>query len=149
MPFTSFHFGPGAALKAVVPAHFSFMVFCYSQVVTDLETASYLFRGECPVHILRAWRSWFPASLTRLFGPTASIPWRLAFVSAFVGTYSHVFLDSIMHQDILPLSPVATTNPMLHNISLPLLHLLCLVLGLAGVLILPFRVIRNDRPGLK
>jgi len=42
MPFTPFHFGPAAALKAAAPAHFSFMVFCYAQVVTDLESGFYL-----------------------------------------------------------------------------------------------------------
>ncbi len=50
MPFTPAHFGPGAAIKAVVPAHFSFAVFCYSQIVTDLEPAYFLLRGEYPVH---------------------------------------------------------------------------------------------------
>src|SRR5438105_15789650 len=116
MPFTPFHFGPGAALKAAAPAHFSFTVFCYSQIVTDLESGFYLFRGEYPVHrffhtyvgatlvalvcalsgrpvcqlALRAWQAWFPAPLTGFFGRSVSIPWRVAFVSAFVGTYSHV-----------------------------------------------------------
>jgi len=170
MPFTPFHFGPGAALKAAAPAHFSFTIFCYSQVVTDLESGFYLFRGEYPVHrffhtylgatlvgftcaltgrpigqlALRAWQAWFPPLLTRLFGRSVSIPWRVAFVSAFLGTYSHVFLDSIMHEDIIPLSPFTATNPMLHVMSLSLLHLLCVGLGLVGVLVVPFRVARDD-----
>jgi len=50
MPFTPFHFGPAAALKAAAPTRFSFTVFCYAQVVTDLETGFYLVRGEYPVH---------------------------------------------------------------------------------------------------
>jgi len=48
MPLTPFHFGPAAAIKAIAPAHFSFTVFCYSQVVIDLETGFHLLRGEYP-----------------------------------------------------------------------------------------------------
>ena len=172
MPFTPFHFGPAAALKAVAPARFSFTLFCYSQVVTDLESGFYLFRGEYPVHrffhtylgativgfvcaltgrpicqlALRVCRAAFPASFARLFGRSATISWTVAFVSAFLGTYSHVFLDSIMHRDIMPLSPFANTNPMLHAISLPLLHLLCLALGVVGVLVFAFRAFSDDPP---
>lgn len=50
---------------------------------------------------------------------------------AFVGTYSHVFLDSIMHSDMQPLAPLSEANGLLHVISVEGLHLLC---GLAGVL---------------
>jgi hypothetical protein len=50
MPFTPFHFGPGAAVKAVAPRYFSFTVFCFAQIVTDLETAYYMLRGEYPLH---------------------------------------------------------------------------------------------------
>ncbi len=172
MPITPFHFGPGAALKAVAPAHFSVTIFCYSQLVTDLESGFHLFRGEYPVHrffhtylgatlvglacaltgrpicrlVLRVWRAWFPAPFTEGFGRSDRIPWGVAFLSAFLGTYSHVFLDSIMHADLMPFSPFSTANPMLHKVSVASLHLLCLALGFAGVLILPYRVRKNDPP---
>lgn len=172
MPFTPFHFGPAAALKAVAPSHFSFTIFCFSQVVTDLEPGFYLLRGEYPVHrffhtylgativalvcaptgrficqlALRAWKAWFPAALTALFGRSIRIPWRVAFISAFLGTYSHVFLDSIMHRDVTPMSPFSQANPMLSIISLSLLHSLCFALGVAGVLVLPFRAAKDDPP---
>jgi hypothetical protein len=172
MPFTPFHFGPAAAIKAAVPRYFSFTVFCYSQVITDLESGYYLFRDEYPVHrffhtylgatfvglvcaligrplcqlVLRAWQAWIPEPLTGLFGRSVSISWGIAFVSAYLGTYSHVFLDSIMHQDMKPLSPFSTANPMLHIISVGLLHVLCFALGMVGFLILPFRVARDHPP---
>jgi Domain of unknown function (DUF4184) len=161
MPFTPFHFGPGAALKAVVPYRFSLSVFCYSQVVTDLESGFYLLRGEYPVHrffhtyvgatlagvfcaltgrplcqlALRAWRRWTPSRLTNLFGSPVTITWNVAFLSAFIGSYSHVALDSIMHRDITPLSPFSIANPMLNLVSLSLLHFLCLGLGMVGVFV--------------
>jgi hypothetical protein len=50
MPFTPFHFGSGAAIKAVLPGRFSFVVFCQAQLITDLESAYHLVRGDYPVH---------------------------------------------------------------------------------------------------
>lgn len=170
MPFTPFHFGPAAALKAVAPARFSFTIFCYAQVITDIEPGFYLLRGEYPVHRffhtyigatlvgvvcaltgrpicqagLRVWLAWFPPSLTRLYGSTVRISWTVAFRSAFLGTYSHVFLDSIMHRDMMPWSPLTATNPMLHAISLSLLHLVCFVLGIVGLIVIPLRASKDD-----
>ena len=51
MPATPFHFGPGAVLKALLPRHFSFTVFCLAQVVTDCEVAYYLMRGDRHIFI--------------------------------------------------------------------------------------------------
>jgi hypothetical protein len=149
MPFTPFHFGPGAALKAATRSRFSFTVFCYSQVITDLESGFYLFRREYPVH--RFFHTYLGATLVamvcaltgrylcqfalRSFKHPTDVSWGVAFASAFVGTYSHVFLDSIMHSDLLPSAPFSAANPMFQLISLPLLHQSCLALGIVGVVI--------------
>ena len=158
MPFTPFHFGPGAAVKAVMPRHFSFTVFCFAQIVTDFETAYYLLRGEYPLHrwlhtylgatvvaaccvlvgrpvcqaALRAWSRWQNAPFKRYFPVTDRISVASAVISAFIGTYSHVFLDSIMHADVEPFRPFSTQNPLYRIISLFTLHALCIVLGLFG-----------------
>src|SRR5688500_13167370 len=50
MPVTPYHLGPGAAIKAVMPRHFSFTIFCFAQIVTDSETAYYILQGEYPLH---------------------------------------------------------------------------------------------------
>ena len=50
MPVTPYHFGLGAAIKALVPRWFSFTVFCFAQVVIDGETAYNLVRGAYPLH---------------------------------------------------------------------------------------------------
>ena len=161
MPFTPFHFGPGAALKAMIRSHFSFVIFCYSQVATDLESGFYLLRGEYPIHrffhtyvgativgffcaitgrplcqlVLRACQG---SSATRLVDRLIAPPkmqWSVAFTSSIIGTYSHVFLDSIMHRDIAPFNPFSAANPTLDLVSLSSLHALCLILGVAGVLL--------------
>jgi hypothetical protein len=165
MPFTPFHVGPGAAIKAIMPRHFSFTVFCFAQIVTDIETAFYLFRGEYPLHrifhtylgativaigcvligrpicqaALRTWGRWRNAPFKRYFSFTDRISLTSAVISAFIATYSHVFLDSIMHADVEPLSPWSAQNPFYQIISLLALHALCFVLGVLGTLILVIR----------
>src|SRR4051812_11157964 len=158
MPFTPFHFGPGAGIKAAIPRRFSLLIFCYAQVVIDLEPLYFLLRREYPVHrflhtyvgatllavvcavsgrffgqqvlglFRRATRSLFDA----LVGKSSEIPWRVAFLSAFIGTYTHIFLDSIMHPDIEPFSPFTHANVFYHAIDVGLLHLLCLLVGVVG-----------------
>ena len=151
MPFTPYHFGPGASVKAVIPRYFSFTVFCFAQVVTDCETAYHMLRHEYPLHrwmhtylgatvvavfcivvgrpicqgFLRFWHSspampfkaWFPG-LDRISLLAATI-------GAFVGTYSHVFLDSIMHPDVQPLQPWSNSNACYGIIGWVALHALC------------------------
>ena len=160
MPFTPIHFGPGAAIKAVAPQHFSFTIFCFAQVVTDCETAFYMLRGEYPFHrfchtfvgatlvaagsvivgrpvcefALRVWAAWRHAPFRR-FIPTTSISLRAAAVGAFVGTYSHVVLDGIMHDDVAPFAPFSTANPF-HGILTPMaLNAFCLLFGVFGLLV--------------
>jgi Domain of unknown function (DUF4184) len=73
--------------------------------------------------------------LTWLRGPQA-ISWPAAIVGAFVGTYSHVFLDSIMHADIRPFAPWSDSNLLLHAISVKNLHLACVLSGVLGALLM-------------
>jgi membrane-bound metal-dependent hydrolase YbcI (DUF457 family) len=147
VPFTPFHFGPGAAIKAVIPTRFSFSAFCYAQIVTDIESAYHLLIGEYPVH--RFLHSYMGATVTALFCAltvrplcrilnvwfrcSISVAWKVAFLSAFIGTYSHVLLDSIMHRDIVPLKPFNASNGMYRVISVDLLHIPCVVLGVGAV----------------
>jgi membrane-bound metal-dependent hydrolase YbcI (DUF457 family) len=63
------------------------------------------------------------------------IAWWVVFLSAFVGTYSHIVLDSIMHSDVEPFYPFTTSNTLLGIISIPALHQLCFYSGLAGTVV--------------
>jgi len=159
MPFAPFHVGPGAAVKGVMPRHFSFTVFCFVQIVTDFETAYYIIRDEYPLHrwlhtylgasivagvcvpvgrplcqlALRVWNRWRNAPFKRYFPSTTHISVTSAIMGAFIGIYSHVFLDSIMHADVEPFNPFGTQNPLYRIISLVTLHALCIVLGVLGI----------------
>jgi hypothetical protein len=50
VPFTPFHLGPAAAIKAAAPRRFSFLVFGFSQVLIDLEPGYYMLQGDAPLH---------------------------------------------------------------------------------------------------
>lgn len=162
MPFTPFHMGPGLAIKAAAGRHFSLMVFGFSQVAIDLEPLVRIIRGDAVIHgfthtyagatligaasaaagrpvcqwLLRWWPP-DPASplLARLRGPEL-ISWRAAIVGAFAGTYSHVLLDGIMHSDVRPLAPLSDANPLLHAVPVADLHILCVLAGVLGALIM-------------
>jgi hypothetical protein len=162
MPFTPFHMGPGLAVKAVSGRHFSLMVFGFSQVAIDIEPLVRIIRGDAVLHgfthtylgatliallsvvigrpvcqfLLNYWAP-DPHSpfLNWLRGPKL-ISWPAAIAGAFVGTYSHVFLDSIMHSDIQPLAPLSDANALLHVISVGGLHLLCVLSGVLGILLM-------------
>lgn len=61
---------------------------------------------------------------------------------AFIGAYSHVLLDSIMHSDIQPFAPVSDQNGFLYVVSVGHLHVLCLIsepLGLVALVVIHLR----------
>lgn len=141
MPLTPFHLGPGAFFKSVGGRHFSFMVFGGSQVLMDVEPLVRILRGDDILHgfshtVLGAF---LVALVAGLIGRPISLfvldllkirhrrfGWGVSFLTAFVGTFSHVVLDALMHSDMRPFWPLAETNPLLGLISVPVIHLLCL-----------------------
>lgn len=158
MPFTPFHLGPGAAFKAIGGDRFSFMIFGGSQILMDVEPLVRIIRGDAILHgISHSVAGAFAIALTsaiigrpvtnaaRRFLPIIAHPvsWTVALASAFVGTYSHIALDAVMHADMHPLWPFATGNPLLGALSLGTLHLACVVSGLLGGGMIAIRAIRK------
>jgi hypothetical protein len=159
MPFTPFHLGPGAAFKAIGGKHFSFMVFGGTQVLMDIEPLVAILRGSPVLHgvthtILGALViglvagaigrpiSEFALGLLRI--RRHRITWPVSFLSGLVGTYSHIGLDAVMHRDMDPFWPFAAGNPLLGLMSVEGLHVLCLVAGLLGLLVIASRATFTD-----
>jgi membrane-bound metal-dependent hydrolase YbcI (DUF457 family) len=150
MPITPFHFGPGALLHAAAPKHVSFLSFCAANVLIDFESLYNLVYQRDPVHAF--FHTYVGATLVvltvlllfhglRAFAARFWLPnlfrWRelsakQVIIGAALGAYSHVVLDSVMHSDIQPLSPLSASNVLLGIVSLSTLHLACLVLGALG-----------------
>ena len=157
MPFTPFHFGPGAVLHAVAPRQVSFLAFCASNVLTDIEPLYYMLTGQYPVHrflhtALGATVTWVatlllflavlrvaaPLRLPNWFGWRNLLPMQVA-LGAALGTYSHLVLDGFMHADMTPFAPFSKANPLLGGISLRLLYSACIAAGLIGLVVIGIR----------
>jgi hypothetical protein len=159
MPFTPFHFGPAAAVKAALGRRFSFSVFVFSQVLIDVEPGLRMLAGADELHphlhtyvgatavallsvlpgrricewALRFWNRNLSEQQARWLGVDPAIPPLAAWCGALIGAYSHIVLDSIMHADLRPLAPFSAQNRLLHLLSIGDLHLLCIVLGMIGI----------------
>lgn len=159
MPFTPFHVGPGLLFKSIGRQYFSLTVFSFAQVMIDIEPLVRLLRGDAVVHGLS---HTYPGALVlgiislvagkpvcewglgliRAYGrrqpalEPIRMTWCAATAGAFVGTFSHVALDSVMHADMQPLWPWSTRNDLLGLVSIDHLHVLCAFAGLVGLLIL-------------
>ena len=161
MPVTPFHFGPGAALKAVAPKHISFLSFATANVLIDMEPIYYISTKQYPWHrflhtyvgasvisiatalliisCAAASKRLFPALFEKLFSSSM-----LAIIfGAALGSYSHIVLDSFMHKDIRPLAPFSQDNGLLGVVSLSSLHWFCVCAGVFGVVLLGVRYVRE------
>jgi len=160
MPITPFHLGPGAAFKAVGGRHFSFMVFGGAQVLMDIEPLVRIFLGTPIIHgyshtllgalVIGAISALIgkPISqfvLTRYAIPHYPLTWLAACAGAFIGTFSHIALDAVMHFDMEPWWPISQGNLLLGSMSLQWLHVMCLVLGMLGGIVVAIRFARHRR----
>ena len=151
MPLTPFHMGPGIAFKAFLQGSFSLMAFGWAQIVMDVQPLIVLISGIGHLHGFS--HTYIGATLLAIFSGftgkflseiglfllginhkrPVKIAWWIAFLSAFIGTYSHVALDSIMHSDIEPFYPFIKPNELFGILSLSALHQLCVISGLVGI----------------
>lgn len=148
MPFTPIHMGPGILIKSLLQGSFSLMVFGWSQIVIDIQPLIAMIRGVGQLHGVT--HTYVGATLIAIVAAVTGkylsqwalvsffamkpvvIRWWVAFLSALIGTYSHVVLDSIMHTDIQPLLPLSESNDLQGIVTISLLHKLCLYSGLLG-----------------
>lgn len=152
MPFTPFHMGPGLLIKALLRGAFSLMVFGWAQIIMDIQPLLVMLTGEGHLHgfshtyigasllaVLAAVTgkplAMFGLKVLRVTPERQTITWPIAFVSAFIGSYSHVLLDSVMHADMQPFYPATAVNPMLGWLSYDVIHGLCLACALIGSLV--------------
>lgn len=123
-------------IKAVAGRYFSLMVFGFSQVALDVEPLVRIIRGDAGLHgfthtylgatliglasavvgrpicqlFLNHWTPDPYSPFMNWLRGSKLISWPAAIAGAFVGTYSHVFLDSVMHSDMQPLAPLSEVN---------------------------------------
>jgi hypothetical protein len=158
MPFTPFHFGPGAALKAAAPRHFSFTVFVFTNVVIDVEPLYYILTDNPPLHrflhtyagaaiaaaacgvlgppvcswAIRTWNGRLDEAQARWLAVEPRIPPVAAAAGALAAGWSHVLLDSLMHADMQPFAPFFGGGDMTRFVTIGQLELFCVLAGVLG-----------------
>jgi hypothetical protein len=173
MPLTPFHFGPGAFIKSLMPRWFSFRAFLLSQLIMDFETAWNIFWGNDRLHTL--FHSYLGSSIVIILTIAVIIAYNFVFlnglgfrlpaysfwrpfefksaiIAVVIGAWSHVFLDSIMHMDMMPLKPFSDLNPSLNFVSVFTLHIACLFGFILAAIIYGFRylvelLLRSSKSG--
>ena len=148
MPFTPLHMGPGLVVKAAMQGAFSLMVFGWSQILIDIQPLVVMLTGKGDLHGFS--HTYAGATLVAIVAALSGkylgelglrilrmpqynpIRWRVAFTSAFIGDYSHVFIDGIMHSDVRSLAPFSEQRVLYGVISIDLLHLLCVASAIVG-----------------
>ena len=151
MPFTPLHMGAGILVKAVLRQRFSLVVFGASQIAIDIQPLLVMLTGKGELHgfshtvlgaaFIALFCGWVGKPVgeffLRLMRESEHLPisWRVSLFSAFVGTYSHIGIDSIMHSDLMPFWPFSPASPWHGIISIEALHGLCVLGAVVGGLV--------------
>jgi hypothetical protein len=151
--------GPGAAIKAVADEQFSLITFGMAQIAMDIEPLARILRGDRILHglthtyvgagligaivlvfgrplagpLLEFWRGEVNKEGAGWLAGHRTLGWLPAATGAFVGTFSHVALDSLMHADIRPFAPFSASNGLLGVVSVGSLHRWCVLAGAIGL----------------
>lgn len=157
MPITPFHLLVITPVKAVARRKFSWAVFALVNVLIDLEPITYFLITLSPDHrffhtiigatliaILAAIygrglcegaiKIWNAEIKSRWLIAETNISKVAAWSGALIGAWSHLLLDSFMHDDIKPLSPFTDSNVLLGTVPIATLHSICIGSGLLGLL---------------
>lgn len=161
MPFTPFHMGAALIIKPALNRHFSVIAFGLAQIAMDIEPGLGMLTGNAVLHgpthtLLGATVIGGLLALLLIFVPVlvngilnivnkevslSGLGWltepspttKTAIVSgAFLGTFTHIALDAMMHLDMHPFAPFSQANPLLYLLTHDNIYWLCTVLGITG-----------------
>lgn len=152
MPFTPFHMGIGVAAKALAPRLISLQVFTLTQVTMDIEPGvrmamysnvlhgwTHTLAGAVPVALASAvaWKFLERRRVWRwTFDPiTPAMLW----TTCFVGTWSHVLLDSLIHRDMASTRKLLSLDHSLF-LSHEAVQMACMVCAGLGAAVLAARL---------
>ena len=150
MPFTPLHLGLGASCKAIAHKKFSFMIFAGTQVLMDLEPLFGMILGWNTLHLYthHLLGALLIGCIAIVIGKPISeftlrvifkesnwqISWKNAMLSAFIGSFSHLFLDALMHTDMYPFFPLSQTQILATLVPYSFIFYGCLVgLAIGGI----------------
>ena len=135
MALTPYHMGPGILVKALLRGGFSLAVYAWTQAVMDVEPAVLILAGTAQHHGLThtlagatvlgaaaavTGKYLFDAGsglLPRRWRARSRMRWTIAFLSAFIGSYVHLAMDSFAHSDVRPWWPLSASNQLAGLVS--------------------------------
>ncbi len=153
--------GPGILIKAILQGFFSLIIFGWAQILMDLQPLFVIITGKGSLHgfshtyvgatliaLISAFTGkWiyemvmvfikkdFTVYQKKLFDVPKKLTTGVCIISALLGTYSHVILDSIMHADVEPFYPINLENNLHLVLSIESLYKLCIYTGVVGSVI--------------
>lgn len=140
--------GPGLLIKKTMPKTFSIMVFGWTQILMDIEPLYAMITNRSTLHglthtysialvigLLAAISGKYLGQLgLNILKRQERISWKSALITAYIGTLSHVFLDSFMHADMNPYWPFKLNSVYLINIDL--INYACIIMFIIGLVLL-------------
>ena len=165
MPLTPYHLIAGVAAKSIEPRYFSWTVFSLANICIDSESLYYFITTGIAYHkLFHTWigatfiaiicailgryicefflKIWNEIILNKKYTPNlqrfhtdTNISNTSAWLSAFIGAYTHIFLDSFLNYDMKPYFPFSEKNHLLEIISKENIHLVCIALFFLGTII--------------
>jgi len=153
MPFTPFHLGPGLVIGILLFSYISLPVFLFANMMPDLEPLAVIISGGGVHHGF--WHSFAGATILAIvlsivaiafkkpikkfsekFLIKQEISWKNVLPAAFLGTFLHVFLDSILYHEMNPFYPI-TGNPfVIGTIAFVPVYVGCALLFVLGFVLL-------------
>ena len=157
MPFTPYHFGPGLLLGIALFPFVDLSTLIIASVILDIEPLLVMrLNLPFPVHgILHTYlgativaivlsfallpmRSHFD-KIVSLFGLHQETSFRHILPASFIGTYAHVFLDSVIYYEMSPLFPLIG-NPFVGMLPVAVIYDTCAYLGMLGFVLYVVRL---------
>lgn len=168
IPFTPFHLGPGGFFGLLLLKWVDFPTLIIASVILDIEPIMVIvFNFSYPLHgvfhsffgaflaalllifVMKFLRGYF-SPIMEVFKVEQEIKLRSISIGAFLGTFSHVFLDALIYGEMNPFFPLAG-NPFLIESSFTSLYvsIFCEYCFIGAVLtyfiILTIQLIKNKK----
>jgi len=162
MPFTPYHFGPAILIGVIFFPFIDFTTVVVASVILDLEPlAVILLDLQMPLHAF--FHTYAGATIVSIILAIGIYPFRkylneiVAFFglrqkssfhhiipASFIGTYSHVLLDSFLYTEMNPFFPLIG-NPFFGLLSSGVVYSLCIAFAIFGFFGYVLRVLLHIR----
>jgi len=153
MPFTPFHWGPVLVIGYFAYRYLNLPTLLVAAVAVDFR-ATLVFFGllDGAIHgifhtfigatiiglaitlVFRLFRVQISTLTQKLGLPEQEYTWRSIFAAAMVGTYSHIVLDAMIYDYLMPFHPYEA-NPFYGLLTSFDVYLFCTLTGIIGVLL--------------